>query len=829
MAQPGGHRGPFSEEVGPWFDFQKVGLGLKKTGSKFQTKLRHCSLSQEQLVQPVNLANILESKKIAGLGTIAPGDYTAYLVERPDTFRKGFTGDERNRRTTFKLIDESFDATRFVEGQNKESFTVGCRVLVFVEFNFPPYKIAEVTRVEPQEPTGCYVKFLMDTHEHPVEIPWACMRRLNSVLLVRTCDDDDLRRSIDSLLQIQQASWRVQVERFRIEQFNAENFELHVDNDHDRAFICDHYTRTPSVAERTEFIDVVYENREMYVRCQEAVRDCLRRSCLVVNPAIEHPDFANVPEICLTELLSTTLGDSVVDSILDKLRCADSASKVFNILDYGTSFAKITMRELVAISFYTFSLFVNCQENCSTIAIRISVIFRRIRGRQGGDAPLADQTGDDLANHVRALLPFDWFHSCSVARVRENEVEMNFIIRNDRTSDGGYVSMQEWVAAPMAALGFNWQKIMGQPECFEHAKSVQCPTCHFSSERHSLYHYFRLFKNPRLFNHAFHFIEPFSQSYSEGISKIPVDQPRCIWKGFTRSPEMLRFVIQAHGAVPKRLHEFNLDATADLSSIVAQQKIILSKNESFSTDHSVARRYAVPKTPAERSTIFEIEQPAALDIDPLSVVPFLAPKCKELEVNLPERTELLFLGVNPPGGGSEFQYNFRHLIDVNASSEDHLRVLVTMASSKSAAGKVSFVSPDNAPEVARRIIKFRKYFPNYAYFDMIGFNKFLDWFCLKVSIPADFFGEFGTLGSTAKRGEFDFNELDFNVMKLVSRLPLPTLWPLVAHMTNIREARDFAGSPQKNLGGCFVEKRKRATILSFSRLVLSHRGFVFAS
>jgi hypothetical protein len=759
-------------------------------------------------------------------------DFEGYVVTPARKKMKGFQG-EYNHRPSFKSL-KSAPIVKGDEVSKEEDLVIGSVVVLKEQDN----KIAQVVshQGEPGKRQILVQLLSQKPSKDPIPVSRDSICMANSVLFVESSFRKELDHLIQKNLRLLRKCWNIQAYTYK-NVTKLSNIDAKLSNIDDlknalKLFIpcpkSGRYLADHCTLEEPFTVLIVYKNQEMYDKCSDNVARLLRsRFCTRGHPQQMQPepsDYVNVPHGAKRETVCHNLEESIRDSILEKLRSFDK--DLVRLFKHLTSVARIKLEGLVAMGMYTFSLFANCQENCGTVAVSVPV---RLELETDGAPPeisenfakeLMETTVDDVCDSMRKFSSEDGT-STGLSFVLDSWVkqrgvkfvEIIIVISNDRTTDHppkkkGIFALRNWIQEIRDGKKIQFQTSVWtarEVDGMAHAKGFQCPTCGFTSDKHSLFSYLRLFKEHK-FHHAFDLLKPFSDSYQEGLSQLPCKssvsrESHQFYRGFSVPADELKFA-KRDSKVTERVHGFDFEKSLQKVCLQPGDVIVLERDTSHSSERLTAERYAVPKDPQKWSTVFTIEEPAALDIDPFSVIPFLAPQCREYEVILPEGSELMLLRKSQNNDKRCFEYTFVHLVDLNRASVSQLSLLIFTL--KGVGDGLGFRIP-------RYINNYRKCFPERSFFSLENFNSFLHHFGGK-GIQLDESMRF-TLGNTPKNKQKpgvtsescesehiigDPSTLD---------LPLPVLWPLIQHMRmKQHKAVDsvWAGSPQRIYAGGLV-------------------------
>jgi hypothetical protein len=592
-------------------------------------------------------------------------------------------------------------------------------------------------------------------------------------------------------------------------------------------YLADHCTL------KDKAVVIVYKNQKMYNECNDNVVRLLRsRFCISGHPQQMQPepsDYVNVPLHANRDRVIHHMEGSIRDSVLEKFRSFDE--DLLRLFKHLTSVSRITLEGLVAVSVYTFSLFANCQENCGTIAVSVPIRLELQQKAHSVDKYAPDDTviAESDANQ---LMELSVDAVCDGMREDTNSsyvldswikqrgvkfVEIIIVISYDRTTkQNGLKALKHYIEKGNVLKHLDFEWTIQQQHGIEHAKGFQCPTCGFTSDKHSIFSYLRLFREHKFHDAFFELLKPFSEDYQVGLSALPCKSDHEFYRGFSVPHNELKFATRK---IPVTTRAHGFDPSLSQVELSQGDVIVLDKDTSHSSNRQTAERYAVPTDPQKGSTVFVIQEPAAVDIDPFSVIPFLAPMCREYEVILPAGSELMLLDKKTNEITRCSRYTFVHLIDINRASVSQLSALIST---------LQGVGKGLSYSIPRYINNFRKCFPERSFFSLQNFNRFLQHFG-RDQIYLDESKRF-TLGSTSKTVKSqgmppescesehiigDSDDLD---------LPFPVLWPLIQHMRMMEHLpidTEWAGSPQKIWPGGLVMRVGRYN----SQLVYRFRDF----
>ena len=362
--------------------------------------------------------------------------------------------------------------------------------------------------------------------------------------------------------------------------------------------------------------------------------------------------------------------ESLRDSVLNDLRCCcDVTGKpkrdvLKSLLRNSPEFGPLS--SLVVLKSDSFSHFAYCDENCARVNVSMPVHFRLPADLP---SPRAFDIFEQDWEHVRELSqvlgkPFiDQFleHlrssgfevALAFSNINSTFCTLKLVfpvdrVRGDATCVGARaLELKQAIEAyfrepgPCELVGVDELQV-----CL--AKGTACPTCGFTSDLNSMFCY-RRNCHPELMEYMKIF-ECASAALPEPPAEIAGTR---VCKGLDRGPESicwLKRVVNEQDAEGPKVFEPNVS----LSNFEIGNVLLTHAVSSFSTDFgSNLLRYATPAAGFAKATVFVVERPhmSARFIDPVSVIPFLAPKFSESECHIEKDTELRLTEIKPKHRG----------------------------------------------------------------------------------------------------------------------------------------------------------------------------------
>jgi hypothetical protein len=356
---------------------------------------------------------------------------------------------------------------------------------------------------------------------------------------------------------------------------------------------------------------------------------------------------------------------SLRDSILEDLFCVDSSKEdVFMSLisaDYCCKKFGLLV-PLVVLKSDTFSHFAHCDENCQSVKVSMPL---HLEFQEDGPAPqhvfrgfleenfadLADhvyrQTGnsiiDDFATFLQGLSVEVFFRN-----LNKKFCTLKLIFEVDRRNDtiaGRADVLSQAINEHFRNLNLGITVTVDVEQCCL-AKGVPCPSCGFTSDTHSMFSYRR--ESGTADDHLCVYKKVF-ECASAALPSPPAGIKE-VCRGFDRGHDQINWMRRIN---PEAEGQRHLTTGVSLSTFRVGDTLLTNAVSSYSSDFgSNLTRYATPAKGFHRATAFVVLKPQMNSrfVDPISVVPFLAPDFKESECHIAKDTELYL---------TEFKQNFR--------------------------------------------------------------------------------------------------------------------------------------------------------------------------
>jgi hypothetical protein len=364
---------------------------------------------------------------------------------------------------------------------------------------------------------------------------------------------------------------------------------------------------------------------------------------------------------------------SLRDSILEDLYCLNSSKEdvIMSLIsaDYCCKNFGLLV-PFVVLKSDTFSHFAHCDENCPIVKISMPL---HLEFQEGGPAPqhnafrgFLEENWADLADHVYSqtgnsiIENFTTFlQGLSVdvffRNLNKKFCTLKLIFEVDRRGESiedRAARLSQAIMDHFRALNLGIAVTVDVELCCL-AKGVPCPSCSFTSDIHSMFFY----RSPRAGAAGGH-LSDYKQVFECASAALPSPPAgiQRVCRGFDKGHDQIYWMQRIN---PEAEGQRHLTTNVTLSTFRLGDTLLTDAVSSYSYDFdSNLPRYATPAKGFDRATAFVVLKPQMNSrfVDPISVVPFLAPDFKESECHIAKDTELYL---------TEFKPNFRGFTAAN--------------------------------------------------------------------------------------------------------------------------------------------------------------------